>query len=87
VRTPAVRIEVVEGDVLEFAADVLALKHADGLYGADEAAYRRLAQRYGAPTGLPQRWGEHTLVESRGAVAARHVIFVGLGPMFDIGYA
>ena len=30
-------VEVVQGDVLDFAADVLALKYAQHYYGSDQA--------------------------------------------------
>ena len=38
------RIDVAEGDVADFAADVLALKHARAFYGADGHVASRLIE-------------------------------------------
>jgi hypothetical protein len=37
------RISIHQGDVLSFACDVLILKYAQGLYGADSAVFEKLA--------------------------------------------
>jgi hypothetical protein len=81
-----VRIEVVEGDVLSCTADVLALKHANGLFGADAAVHARLVATLGAPPPLPEQTGAHRFVDSSGAIEAKRVLFVGVGPLGDFVY-
>jgi hypothetical protein len=81
----AIAIRIAEADVLNYAADVLALKHAQGLFGADAAVYTRLAQNHREPK-LP-KLGDVALILSLGAVAADRVLFVGVQPLQRFGYA
>jgi hypothetical protein len=78
-------ISVVHGDVLEFDADVLALKYAQALYGADRAVYERLSGTK-AELRLPKISG-FTFIETHGLIEARHVLFVGVKPLREFGYA
>jgi hypothetical protein len=80
----SISVAVTCADVLEFGADVLVLKHADGLYGADAATYERLA-RAGATLELPKAH-EWIAVDTAGAVGADHVLFLGVGPLYEFEY-
>ena len=80
-----VRIEIQEGDVLRFPADVLALKYAQALYGADSAVYERLSEIGREPSSLPRVNG-FKLVDTKGAIAADIVLFVGVVPLYQFGY-
>ena len=83
--TPAaVRVLVVHDDVLDHAADVLVLKHAHGLYGADAAVHTQLVAA-GIRPRLPKD-GAHELVDSSTAIAAARVLFVGVARLGDFGY-
>jgi len=79
-----VQIEVVQNDALAFAADVLVLKHAQGLYGVDDAAYRRLSQVHDA-VDLPPT-DEYRWVDGRGALPAARVLFLGVGALWEFDY-
>jgi hypothetical protein len=78
--------EVVEGDILTFAADVVAFKYAQGFHGADWYAAEALA-KVGVDMGLLEpKVGEHCLVESGRAIAAPQVLFVGVPPIGQLRY-
>jgi hypothetical protein len=84
----AIQIEVVHADVLTFAADLLALKHAQSLYGAeaavvDQLARMRVVNEFHPP--LP-RIGEAVLIESEGAIAATRVLLVGVDHLANLEY-
>ena len=80
-------IEMVQGDVLEFSADVLALKYAQHYYGADEAVSSRLiAGARADPSALqPQPW-EYVFVDTGRLVPSRHVLFVGVPRLVQFNY-
>lgn len=84
-RSQIVRIEVQEGNVLQFPADVLALKYAQDLYGADSAVYKRLSEAGHEPSSLPDL-NEFKLIVSQGAIAADIVLFIGVVPLYHFGY-
>lgn len=85
--TPATspRVAVVEGNVLDHGCDVLVLKHAQSLHGADKAVYSQLVDA-GLRPRLPAA-GADTLIKAQGAVAAGQVLFVGVERLLDFGYA
>jgi hypothetical protein len=78
--TRHVALKVVESDALRFDADVLALKHAQSLFGVDRAAYERLGD-----VELP-REGEFALVSSEGGLSAKSVLFLGVETLGRFGY-
>lgn len=81
-----VTVAVEEGDILDRPADVAAFKHADGLYGADLAAVRQLdPQSADVERRLPGPGGR-LVVRGRPAVAAEHVLFVGLPSLPTLTY-
>lgn len=80
----SISIAVMCADILDFPADVLVLKHADGLYGADAAVYDRVA-RAGARPDLPKAH-EWIAIDTAGAVGADHVVFLGVGPLYQFDY-
>jgi hypothetical protein len=72
------------GDILEVEADVIALKYAQKLYGADLAVTNAL-KAVGAETVTPAA-GEFALVESKGAISAPYALFVGTPILRFFGY-
>jgi len=83
---PQIKIEIVEGDVLEFSADVLALKYAQHYYGSDEAVAHRLVKRGAASEDelqpAPWKW---VWIKPRGMPYSR-VLFVGVPQLIKFGY-
>ncbi|HEY0263570.1 MAG TPA: hypothetical protein VGC07_03520 [Granulicella sp.] len=79
-------IKVVTADVREAECDVLVLKYAQELHGADEAVAEALRQRLGGSVRLDPRPGQHVLLKANGAVAAEYVLFVGVVPLHEFDY-
>jgi len=80
-----IHFEVLEGDVLTFSADVLALKYAQGLHGADFAVYHKLSTAGHQPHVLPEVNGVR-LVSTHGVIAPAAVLFLGVVPLHRFDY-
>lgn len=82
-----IQIEVIEGDVLTFEADVLALKYAQHYYGSDAAVCERLtAKKAAAEDDLkPEPW-KWVWVEPGKALPSKRVLFVGVPQLIKFGY-
>jgi hypothetical protein len=80
-------IELVRKDVIEIDADVLLLKFARSFHGADESVFLRLSQAgiCTDQTVCPEE-GQSTWVASRGAISARHVLFLGTSKLGRFRY-
>ncbi len=73
-----VQFTVVEGDITQIDADVIALKYARKFHGADEIVAVRLT--VGQAISLDQVWpetGDYVYLDTRGSVKAVHTLFVG----------
>ncbi|CAN5874373.1 hypothetical protein BH11MYX4_BH11MYX4_39100 [soil metagenome] len=84
----AVEYGVELGDIRRFPADLLVLKYAQKLYGADEVVAHLLESR-GVCTidRLKPAPGRVVCVETAGALAAKRVMFVGVPPLREFRYA
>src|SRR5207248_307500 len=67
-----------------FRADLLVLKYAQGLHGADAVVYNELAGA-GITMKLPAEDG-HVLVTGPPGVKAGNVLFVGVKPLYRFEY-
>ncbi len=74
-------INVIYGDVVDQDVDVLALKYANGLYGAD----LDVAELLGI-SGFSAEKGEYEFIDTRGAIKARQVLYQGVGPLHRFEY-
>lgn len=79
-----VPIAVRCGDIAETPCDIAVLKHAQGFYGADAEVAQAL--------GLSEREfslpaGHHRFVSTNGRLPCKTVLFVGVRPPLDFGYA
>jgi hypothetical protein len=83
--SPRIRFEVRQGDALDFVADVLALKHAQALYGVDLAVYERFSEAGYLVDPLPAL-GASKLIPARGLFGAGSVLFIGVEPLRFFGY-
>lgn len=81
--SPTVRLEVVEGDALAFDADALVLKYAQALYGVDAKAVQVVGLE---ESRLPPAGGFRFVANPRG-LGARALLFVGVVPLREFGYA
>lgn len=73
-------IDVVTGNVLDAAADILVLKHADALHGADAA----VAARIGVVFKLPK--GAHQFVDTKKRMEVAEVLSLGVGRLREFEY-
>ncbi|MCI0395679.1 MAG: hypothetical protein L0332_25065 [Chloroflexi bacterium] len=80
------QIQVVQGNALEYQADVLALKYAQAHYGVDRSVAERLREE-GVPFSrrLPGVW-ESLFVNTRQVIAPDAVLFVGVEPPSHFDY-
>jgi hypothetical protein len=79
-------IRVVQGDVFEIPADVLVLKYAQALYGVDRLVVDQLEARgLKVRATLPKPDGVR-LEETKGGLAAKSVLFVGVVSLRTFGY-
>jgi len=79
-------VEVVQGDVLNFAADVLALKYAQHYYGSDRAVSEFLLKRGVAADEIKPAPGKYALLDSSHFLPCPRVLFVGVPPLVEFGY-
>ena len=80
-------VEVVQGDVLDFAADVLALKYAQHYYGSDQSVSALLLKN-GAATEkeLKPVPGKYVLVDSSKVLGCPRVLLIGVPTLLEFGY-
>jgi serine/threonine protein kinase len=85
---PVARIEVVHQNVLRCECDVLIMKHAQAFYGADASVARRLAKEpmlFDSAT-FALAPGEHAIIDSKGLLGAKAVLFLGVPPLHRFGH-
>jgi hypothetical protein len=78
---------VDEGNVLDIASDLLLLKHAQRFYGADSTVAARLIEgRLCSEEEIQPSPGDFAVIETRGVIAPRRVLFVGTPPLRSFTY-
>lgn len=81
-----VTLSVVAADALEQNVDVLIMKYAQELHGLDLGAVVRLNDAgIDIRQSLPSV-GESLFVETKGAIGAKYIEFVGTNPLWSFGY-
>jgi hypothetical protein len=81
------QFEVVHDDVLAFPADVLALKYAQGLHGADRAVAEALNLSESVLDAKLRQPGSWHLVSGENLLAPTRVLFVGVVGLWHFRYA
>jgi hypothetical protein len=81
-----VEFEIEHGDITTFQADVLVLKHAQAFYGADELVASLIPPTVMQSRNMRPKPGEYRLVETKGAITAPWVLFVGVEPNRSFRY-
>lgn len=82
------RIEVQAGDILAFPCDLIVLKHAQELYGADQAFFQSLPRRQAKPIlDRAPAPGQSLTIESDGYTAAPTITFVGTPRLYSLEYS
>jgi TIR domain len=82
-----VQFTIVEGDITEIDADVIALKYAQKLHGADKvvADWLMVAQAIAVDQAWPEA-GNYVYLDTKGSVKAAHALFVGTPILRHTGY-
>jgi hypothetical protein len=85
-RPRAISLDVTVADIVEYPTDVLALKFAGGLYGADQAvAYALDTDANALGKKIPSTW-QSVLLPPNEQVAAKQILFVNVGDLFRFDY-
>lgn len=79
-------IRVLQGDALELAADVLVLKYAQETYGVDKLVIDRLDATGNALRKTLPKPGAFKLIDTRGQLPAKCILFVGVVALRAFGY-
>ncbi len=74
------------GDIVGINADVIALKFADGLYGADEAVTTALGKTFIEIKEAAPSLGDHCLFHTLGTVNAEYALYVNVGDLYAFNY-
>lgn len=82
----AIKFLIEHGDITSFDADVVALKHAQEFYGVDRAIALAIYQKRELHESMRPQIGKYCYVESFGRIKARHVLFIGVPPLYEFGY-
>lgn len=82
----SVSFTVQVDDVVTFEADVLALKFAEDLFGADQAVARVLGKTYDEIKESLPTIGAHMLFSTHRRIRANHVLFLNVGHLYSFGY-
>jgi hypothetical protein len=85
--TRLIEFRIEHGDILNFSADVVAMKFAQAFYGVDQQIASAVTQRGVALNDLrPGNEGDFCYVDTRGGIRAGHVLYVSVTELFDFGY-
>ncbi len=77
---------IEQGDITDFESDVIALKYAQQLYGADQVVAFALRNAGVAIDRNFPKIGDYLYVETQGCIRAHHALFVGVPPLREFGY-
>ena len=80
-----IKVEVVCNNALTYPADVLVLKHAQGLFGLDAVIVGTLRMAGGRYFQLPDP-GDILFEKSVEGIAAQRILFVGVPILYEFGY-
>ena len=79
-------IEILETDALRIKSDVLVLKYAQEFYGADSAAFSKLALIHKNLERKLPKPGEFLFLESLGSLGSNYVLFAGVDELPKFRY-
>jgi hypothetical protein len=77
---------VIEGDITTVEADVVCLKFAQRFYNADKDVAQALGRAEISEAEISPAEGRHSLVATGGKIGARAALFVGVPPLYKLGY-
>jgi len=81
-----IKIEINIENVLTVETEVLVLKYADALFGADREVVKKIVTNYKDIEELLPEKGKHILLDSFGLLGANKVLFIGVGDLYNFRY-
>lgn len=85
--TRLIEFRIEHADILNFAADVVAMKYAKAFYGVDQQIARAITQKGVSLVDLrPRGEGDYRYVDTRAGIKAEHVLYVAVTELYDFGY-
>jgi hypothetical protein len=82
-----IQVTIESTSISEVTCDVVVLKYAQEFLGADAEVAAALTQAPHGEIEISPKPGDHVLIPSDGAVAAAHVLFLGVVPIIDFEYS
>lgn len=84
--TGSIEFAIQQGDIRQFQADVVVLKHARNFYGADRAVAEAL-EVSGVPLEKIQPdVGKYVLIETQSSIVATYALFIGVKKLTEMTY-
>jgi hypothetical protein len=81
-----IRIEVQISDITTIDADIVALKFAQALYGADEVVATALGESQNDIKRLLPNAGQYRLFKANGRIKAKQILFFNVGDLYFFRY-
>lgn len=81
-----IQIEIQKENVLTVETDVLVLKYANALFGADRSIVNKIVTTYKDIKKLLPKKGKHIILDSFGLIGARKILFIGVGDLYYFRY-
>ncbi len=82
----AIEFSIEQGDIISFDADVVALKYAQSFLGAALRVALTLNEARIPTLDISPNIGESVYINTRNSINATHVLFVGVPPLWELGY-
>ncbi len=80
-------ISIEIADIADIPCDLVVLKYAQGLHGADASVAERMRRIKGSETKIDPMPGDYIVIPSRKSVAASKVLFMGVFPLHRFDYS
>lgn len=87
VRQRAIEFTIQNADIVQYKADIIALKYAMALYGADRVIAEALGKSAGNMAELLPQLDNHIILYSKGEISASKALFLNIGNLFNFEYS
>jgi len=84
--THTITFEVQVGDIIAMDADVIALKFAEGFYGADKAVSAAFGKTFIEVKESAPSFGDHRLFHTLGRINAEYALYINVGYLSAFDY-
>jgi hypothetical protein len=81
-----IHFSIQQGDVTQFEADVIALKYAEGLFGASQTVAKAIGENEETIKAILPSVGDAHLIPSQGRIKAKKVLFLSVVSLSTFDY-